>query len=166
MLEQQEIDLLKNGKQGVWNNVHPMVEFKTKSLIQLLAAIDLPFGAFMGYRSFEEQNQLYAQGRTTPGKIVTNAKGGQSWHQFGLAIDLVEDGDQTQTGIQWSWAKNMDYFRIGELANQVGLEWGGFWKAFKDYPHVQFTKGMDLTEANLIYEVHGIQGVWDEIDRR
>jgi len=92
-----------------------------------------------GYRSVEEQNKLYAKGRTSPGSIVTKARGGYSWHNFGLAADyaFVIDGKVT-------WNGPRDLF--GKIARQCGLEWGGDWKKFKDRPHVQWTNGQTLTQ--------------------
>lgn len=92
-----------------------------------------------GYRSHEEQDQLYAQGRTMPGKIVTKARGGYSWHNFGLAADyaFVKDGRLTWNG-PWS--------QFGRIARICGLEWGGDFRKFPDRPHVQLTKGKTLRE--------------------
>ena len=92
-----------------------------------------------GYRSIESQNQLYAKGRTAQGSIVTNARGGYSWHNFGLAADyaFVIDGKVT-------WKGPWDLF--GKVARQCGLEWGGDWKKFTDRPHVQWTRGRTLAQ--------------------
>lgn len=74
------------------------------------------------YRPSEVQDRYYSQGRTTPGKIITHAKGGQSDHQYGQAVDVdPSDGD---------------YQNLGRLAKQVGLKWGGDWTNFKDWGHV------------------------------
>ena len=83
------------------------------------------------YRSFEEQDALYAQGRTKKGNIVTNARGGQSLHNHRVAFDFapVKDGK-----IDWNDTKTWE--ALGKLGEQVGLEWGGRWK-FKDMPHLQ-----------------------------
>lgn len=90
-----------------------------------------------GYRSIEEQDRLYALGRTKPGKIVTNARGGYSWHNFGLAADyaFVVGGRLTWNG-PWSI--------FGRIARECGLEWGGDFKGFSDRPHVQWRKGRTL----------------------
>lgn len=84
-----------------------------------------------GFRSIAEQNALYAQGRTKPGKIVTNARGGQSNHNHGEAVDFafVIDGEIT-------WDVSV-YQNVGVWARTVGLKWGGDWKRFKDFPHVE-----------------------------
>jgi peptidoglycan L-alanyl-D-glutamate endopeptidase CwlK len=92
-----------------------------------------------GYRSIEEQNRLYAQGRTTPGRIVTNARGGYSWHNFGLAADYA-----FVVGGQLTW--NGPWKVFGRIARETGLEWGGAWKKFPDRPHVQWRKGRTLRE--------------------
>jgi peptidoglycan L-alanyl-D-glutamate endopeptidase CwlK len=97
-----------------------------------------------GYRSIEEQNRLYAQGRTAPGKIVTNAPGGESWHNYGLAADYAfvkSDGSIT-------WNGPWDVF--GSIARSCGLEWGGDFKGkFKDRPHVQWRNGKTLAEMRM-----------------
>ncbi len=92
-----------------------------------------------GYRSITEQNRLYAIGRTTPGKKVTNAKGGYSWHNFGLAADyaFIVSGKVT-------WKGPWDIF--GKVARECGLEWGGDFKTILDRPHVQWTRGKTLAQ--------------------
>lgn len=92
-----------------------------------------------GFRSWQEQDKLYARGRTAPGPKVTNAKGGTSWHNFGLAADyaFVINGKVT-------WSGPWDLF--GRVARECGLEWGGSWTSLKDRPHVQWTKGKTLAQ--------------------
>lgn len=84
------------------------------------------------FRSFEEQEKLYAQGRTLPGKIVTWAKPGESYHNLGLAIDVIEIKDGKALWENPNWSK------IGELGESMGFTWGGRWK-MKDLPHFQFS---------------------------
>ena len=96
-------------------------------------------------RTFEEQDELYAQGRTKPGKRITNAKGGQSLHNYGVAIDfaLLIDGKTAS----WEDLKDFDgdrksdWLEIVEVFEQAGWEWGGRWKSFTDKPHLQKTFG-------------------------
>jgi peptidoglycan LD-endopeptidase CwlK len=84
-------------------------------------------------RTFQEQAQLYAQGRTLPGKIITNAKPGESAHNFGLAFD----GAPLIGGkIDWD-PENPIWAKYGQIAAMVGLEWAGNWVSFKEYPHIQ-----------------------------
>jgi len=92
-----------------------------------------------GYRSAAEQNRLYAQGRTAPGRIVTNARGGYSWHNYGLAADYA-----FAAGGRITWDGPWNVF--GRIARECGLEWGGGWKKLPDRPHVQWRKGRTLAE--------------------
>lgn len=97
-----------------------------------------------GHRSMEEQQRLYNQGRTTPGNIVTNARPGQSIHNFGLAIDYVLVNNEDTTV---SWVVNKQWRRVGAIGKQLGFQWGGDWTNFRDYPHLDLQRGMSL--ANL-----------------
>lgn len=92
-----------------------------------------------GYRSIEEQDRLYAAGRTKLGKRVTNARGGYSWHNWGLAADYVFiiNGKVTWDG-PWT--------TFGKIARECGLEWGGDFKSIVDRPHVQWTNGKTLAQ--------------------
>lgn len=89
-----------------------------------------------GFRSYQEQAALYAQGRTTPGSIVTNALPGQSLHNFGIAVDFCRDSDLVKIGLQPAWSK-ADYQILAEEAVKLGLEAGYNWKSFPDFPHCQ-----------------------------
>ena len=93
-------------------------------------------------RSMEEQNVLYAQGRTRPGKIVTNARGGDSWHNWGCAFDFVP-----LVGGKPAWGDTALYLKAGRIAESVGLEWAGRWTGkLRETAHCQFTGGMTLSQ--------------------
>lgn len=109
-------------------------------------------------RSFDEQATLFAQGRSVPGtKIVTKAGPGRSWHNYGLAWDLVllKDADGNGTFEAASWETNIDFDKDGKadwmeavaIAKKYGWEWGGDWKGFTDLPHFQKTFGLTIEEA-------------------
>lgn len=85
------------------------------------------------YRSPEEQDELYAQGRTKPGKIVTNAKAGQSKHNVRKAFDCVPmlNGKPIWDNSDPVWQK------IGEIGESCGLKWAGRWKSFREFPHFE-----------------------------
>lgn len=85
-----------------------------------------------GFRSFQEQNELYAQGRTKPGKIVTNAKGGQSAHNYGLAVDLAFQ----KAGVL-SYSPDL-YAPIYSVARSMNFELGADWTSFPDKPHFAY----------------------------
>jgi peptidoglycan LD-endopeptidase CwlK len=97
------------------------------------------------YRTFAEQDALYAKGRSAPGAKVTNAKGGYSWHNWRRAFDVaIKDhpGDMAPDDVyDGPWAL------IGTLGEYLGLEWGGRWKT-PDLPHFQLTRGLTLTQMN------------------
>lgn len=90
------------------------------------------------YRSFELQNNLYAQGRTRPGKIITNAKGGQSYHNYGFAVDFCIIYNDKEV----SWSRTKDYDRdlvpdwieVVKIFQSYGWKWGA---SFNDYPHFE-----------------------------
>jgi len=96
------------------------------------------------YRDIESQEALYDQGRTTEGKIVTNARGNQSFHNFRCAIDIVPlvNGKPDWDGSHPVWAK------IGSLGKAAGLDWAGEWKSFKELAHFQYTGGLTLADLN------------------
>lgn len=85
------------------------------------------------YRSFAEQDALYAQGRTAPGRKVTNAKGGQSFHNVRRAVDVVPLDVHGQP--DWD-ATEETWKRIGSLGIAEGLDWGGDDRTFVDKPHL------------------------------
>lgn len=108
-------------------------------------------------RTDKEQNDLFAIGRTVKGRKVTNARGGHSFHNFGLAFDIVllidTDGNGTFETASWDTLKDFDGDRVADwmevvrIAKSFGWEWGGDFKSFKDQPH--FQKSFGKTTAKL-----------------
>ena len=100
-------------------------------------------------RTFAEQDAIYAQGRSKPGKIVSNARGGYSYHNYGLAIDIVLIKDNKEA----IWDTKGDYDKDGKsdwqevvtIFKQYGWEWGGDWR-FVDAPHFQKTFGYSIKQ--------------------
>lgn len=92
------------------------------------------------YRTNAEQEALYAQGRSKPGPKVTNAKAGQSFHQYRVALDLypMVNGKPDFGGKSPLWHK------IAAVFKKHGFEWAFEWKRFKERPHFQMTKGHPL----------------------
>lgn len=105
-----------------------------------------------GTRSYAEQDALYAKGRGfTPGPKVTNAKGGQSNHNFGIAWDvgLFENGAYL-TGAN---KREQDLYRtLATATADPEIEWGGSWKSFPDLPHYQLRTGKQLAEVRGLFE--------------
>lgn len=84
------------------------------------------------FRTVEEQDALYAQGRTAPGQKVTNARGNtySSQHQWGIAFDFFRNDG---TG---AYNESGNFFeRVGTIGKSLGLGWGGDWKSIVDKPH-------------------------------
>lgn len=139
--------------------VHPALADRAMAIIAAAAADGYTLRVSQGVRTFAEQDALYAQGRTVRGKRVTNARGGQSMHNYGLAVDFV-----FLVGGKVSWDEAL-YTRIGAWADRAGgCEWGGRWR-FADKPHVQLA---DLpSTATLLTSYNnagkgreGIAAVW------
>lgn len=103
------------------------------------------------YRDSSYQAGLYAKGRTKPGKIVTNAKPGQSIHEYGLAFDIVllYDRDKNGTYESASWSESEDFdkngkrdwFEVVDFFKAQGYKWGGSFKSIYDSPHFELTFG-------------------------
>jgi peptidoglycan L-alanyl-D-glutamate endopeptidase CwlK len=149
--------MLNNSSEKRLSQVHPELARRVRLAITELNGQELNIQVVQGLRSFDEQNVLYAQGRTAPGKIVTNAKGGYSNHNFGLAVDLcpfLSDGKPHWSASEGTWKA------IGKAAERQGLEWGGRWKTFVDRPHVQLP-GLSVADCRALYRQGGLPLVWD-----
>lgn len=94
------------------------------------------------YRDNASQEALYAQGRTVPGRIVTNARAGQSFHNHRCAVDVVPIRHGKPV---WD-AKDAVWQTVGRLGKEAGLEWAGDWKRFREFPHFQYTGGLTLAQ--------------------
>lgn len=97
-------------------------------------------------RTFAEQDALFAKGRTKPGGIVTNARAGSSWHNYGMAIDIViVDGKSASWDVKKDFDGDgkSDWIEIVQIFKEYGWEWGGDWK-FYDAPHFQKTMGQTI----------------------
>ena len=126
--------------------------------------------ATRGYDTYGAQMALWAQGRTKPGPIVTRARGGESAHNFGLAIDFVRDID-IKPGVQPSWAKK-DYAVLIEEIEKRGLHSG---HKYADVPHVswpRYTTASDMQPLRDAWDKSGsgargtlesLREVWKEV---
>jgi peptidoglycan L-alanyl-D-glutamate endopeptidase CwlK len=138
-------------------------------LIQLnnnCLALKWDYVATSGLRTYAEQETLYAQGRTAPGRIITRARGGQSLHNFGVAVDFAPDMSPAP-GLQPSWeAKDLQV--LHDEAVKLGLESGLSWPNFKDPPHIQLpheSKGIKLTDLDRAYKMGGYTAVFALLDK-
>lgn len=152
------------------NYLYPPFRKDVELLLDRCHAEGLMLYVFEGRRSPRRQLYLYEQGRTRPGKIVTNAQPGHSAHNFGLGIDLVFDADTYKPGQQWAW--NGDYKKLGEIIKDSfpNLEHAATWKRFPEQPHVQNLYGFQMSQLKAIYDEAGggeagMVRTWFEIDR-
>lgn len=124
--------------------LHPKVRFEVINIINYLESAwpaNTKVRIVQGLRTIEEQNTLYAKGRTTPGPKVTNARGGKSYHNYGLAIDYVIMVDGA---IDWEHPLNKE---VIAAFKSKGWKWGGEFKSIVDKPH--FEKSFGFTVSHL-----------------
>lgn len=120
--------------------LHPSIRSKAKKLLVLAKSKGIDLRIVDGMRTCKEQNELYAQGRTKKGAVVTNASCGYSNHNYGTAFDVAPYKDGKPN---WNYH---DWDSIGEMGKSIGLDWGGDWKSFRDRPHFQYTNGLTLAQ--------------------
>lgn len=142
------------------NTLFPHMREDVKCLV--CKSADLGAHVFCGLRTYEEQSREWAKGRNgDPRPITTNARPGQSFHQFGLAFDLAfidVHGD-------WSWADVWPWEELGRLVREAGFHWGGDWTALKDRPHVERNYGFMVDRLDAIYQKHQqLSDVWATIN--
>jgi peptidoglycan L-alanyl-D-glutamate endopeptidase CwlK len=120
----------------------PPAKQRVEEFLRLCALNHIDLLVTSTYRDNESQQALYDQGRTKVGKVVTNAKAGDSWHNWRCAVDVVPlvNGKPNWDGSDPVWTK------LGELGEQAGLEWAGRWRTFKELAHFQYTGGLTLTD--------------------
>lgn len=112
--------------------LHPLKQEKfVDFLLEIESTLGIEIRVVQAFRTFSEQNAEYAKGRSAPGKIVTAAKGGESFHCYGLAIDCVP----MINGIpNWTY----DFLKLKKISDKYGFTWGGQWK---DYDHFEDNLG-------------------------
>lgn len=145
------LDYVKAKSANRLSGLHPVVRQATERLIERSFACGVPILITQGLRTIAEQDALYAQGRSKPGNIVTNARGGYSNHNFGVAIDfalLMPDG----RSVSWDTLRDgdkdslPDWSEVVDIAKSLGFEWGGDWRSFKDMPHFEMCFGLTTSQ--------------------
>ncbi|MEK3963565.1 M15 family metallopeptidase [Paenibacillus sp. FSL H7-0323] len=145
------LEQVKSKSSARLKGLHPVVLAATTALIERCYAREVPIIITQGLRTIAEQEALYAQGRTKPGSIVTNAKGGTSYHNYGLAIDfalLLPDVKQVSWDLKrdGDGDKVADWTEVVQEAKALGFEWGGDFVSIKDAPHFQMTFGLTTSQ--------------------
>ena len=133
------------------SDLHPKVAAMASEFINRCKAQNIDVIITSTYRDSAAQDALYAIGRTVKGanvtakkpmgSTVTNAKAGQSFHNWRVAFDFcpIVNGKAV-------WNDYALWIKCGEIAEGIGLEWAGRWKTFKEFPHCQFTNGLTLAD--------------------
>lgn len=135
--------------------LHPKLRPLCEKHLALCKAVGIDLHVTQTWRSREEQDELYAQGRTKPGRIVTNARGGQSDHEYIMAISADDETDTFPASLAYDvcfvterspsgGVMSIDYDgpweTVGWIAiQQCGLKWGGLWTK-PDRPHFYIGK--------------------------
>ena len=119
----------------------PPAKQRAQAFVEAAKAKGIDLLVTSTYRDNESQDALYAQGRTTPGNVVTRAKAGQSWHNYRCALDVVP-----LVNGKAIWDDQAMWKQVGEIGKSCGLEWAGDWVTFKEFPHFQYTGGMTLAQ--------------------
>ena len=147
-------------------NLYPPFLDRLYAVVNEAQSLGSNYWAISGTRTYAEQMKLWAQGRTLPGPIVTQARGGESAHNFGLAVDFCRDGLVERAGLQPDWRPE-SYDLLGQCAVKHGLVWGGSWK-FRDCPHIQWghrITALELAPLRDAYSAGGLKSVWEFLDR-
>jgi peptidoglycan L-alanyl-D-glutamate endopeptidase CwlK len=111
---------------------------------------------FEGFRSPDRQQRLYNQGRVNAERVITYAKPWESWHQYGLAVDIALDTDPGPKK-QWYWSRDMEIYKsIAEVFKTYGFTWGGL----RDAGHYQASGDLTVAEAKDLMDKFGLQGLW------
>lgn len=130
--------------------LHPLIAEKTNELIEKAADKNIQVVITETIRTMEQQEALYAQGRTVEGDIVTYARTGESYHNYGLAVDFAIKDNEEDVTWDTSYDGNnngkSDWMEVVDIAKELGFEWGGDWHGFKDYPHLQITFGLSIEQ--------------------
>ena len=156
--DEEELLVLSDLSMERLAEVHPELSRRVQ---QLAAMLSFDLLVTQGLRTWPQQGALYAQGRTAPGKIVTNAKPGYSMHNFGLAVDVAPCVDGQ---VDWS-GKDAKWQEILAKAPSCGLAEGAAWRTFPDEPHLYLAECPANPDDNTryLFTEGGLTAVWAEL---
>lgn len=150
--------------------VAPALSVRVRKMAEILSLENIPLRVTQGFRSWADQQKLWLQGRDADGNVidkklvVTNAPPGHSWHEFGLAVDVVP---MTLPQGQPDWnVAHLVWKRIVEIGESLGLFSGTeFHSCPADTPHFQFTGNFPVSpddEVRQIFKIAGVLTVWEQ----
>jgi len=161
---------MDNYSEARLGEVAPQLAEKIEQMAVQLAAENIVIRVTQGLRTWAQQQELYAKGRDEAGnvidraQVVTKAQPGYSWHNFGLAVDIVPD-DASLAGFQADWnSAHPAWQRAVAVGDSLGLVAGAEWRTFPDWPHFQLTGRFPVTpdaEARYLFKEGGFKAVWD-----
>lgn len=126
------------------SELHPYVASLATAHIAACAEVGIDLLIYNTFRDNEAQDELYSHGRTKPGPIVTNARGGKSFHNYRIAYDCVPCINGKP---QWN-SKEL-YLKVGTIGESLGLRWSGRWPGkLKETAHFQYSFGFTLAELS------------------
>lgn len=134
--------------------LHPALSLRIEAVLKQARAEGLNVFLFEGHRSIQKQNRLFNSGRG-----VTRARGGSSFHNYGLAADIVFYDQQGKP----SWSPRHNWKRLGEIGKAMGLGWGGDFRRIKDMAHFEYHPDLAISDVIKIYKKDGLKGVWDAV---
>lgn len=143
---------------------HPQLQLLANKLVTECKKQGLIVKLGECFRSVAEQDALYAQGRTTKGSIVTNARGTSysSMHQWGVAFDVIRNDGKGAYNDSDNW-----FSKVAKIGKSLGLEWGGDWTSPVDKPHFQIPQwGSTPTKLKKLYgNVNNFKKTWNKEEK-
>lgn len=139
--------------------LYPAFARRVQKAISSARAAKIPIEIFETYRTPNRQQELYDQGRTKPGPIVTNAQAGYSWHNYGIAVDVVMRVDG-----KFNWSNELYYHDAAQYFESQGLRWAGH-SGF-ELVHYELPMDMDIHEVKQYCDVHGILSLFDHLNKK
>lgn len=143
---------------------HPQLQLLANKLVTECKKQGLIVKLGECFRSVAEQDALYAQGRTTKGSIVTNARGTSysSMHQWGVAFDVIRNDGKGAYNDSDNW-----FSKVAKIGKSLGLEWGGDWTSPVDKPHFQLPQwGSTPTKLKKLYgNVNNFKKTWNKEEK-
>lgn len=133
--------------------LHPEMDRRVTQLVENARAEGMDVYIFEGKRSPQRQAQLKSQGNN-----VTNAGPGRSFHQYGMAVDVVFHDPKGNP----SWDSRNNWQELGRLGKDAGLRWGGDWKR-RDYGHFELPTSMSSKEIKALCDKIGLEQLWKEV---
>jgi peptidoglycan L-alanyl-D-glutamate endopeptidase CwlK len=142
--------------------LHPLLRVEALLIYREVLAVGVQIRITCTMRSFAEQDELYKQGRSKPGPVATQVKGGYSYHNYGLAVDfclLLKEGKEISYDriLDSDHDKEADWQEVVAVFKKYGWEWGGDWLKFKDYPHFQKTTGLKVDTLLKMYNSNQLE---------